>query len=153
MAHSTSTGRALDERTRELDEHRRVLESKSAEIARKEAAARQREAEITRRKREIDSTGPTAIGLAHCEDCGAWFDDSNKLHSHSRAVHPLDEKVASEVKVSKGRINDVWTEACNKQKRHPDETAEQIVKRFWSGTDQRILRALLARNASFEFEE
>lgn len=53
---------------------------------------------------------------------------------------------------ARGRVNDVWTEAANKQKRHPDETTEQIIERFWGGTDQKILRALLAHNAAFKFE-
>ena len=151
LAHSASTARVLDERTRELDEQRRGLESKSAEIARREAAARKRETEAARRQREIDEIGPSSIGLAECDECGAWFDDSGKLRTHVRSIHPLDEKVASEVGVSKGRVNDVWTEACNKQKRHPDETTEQIVKRFWNGTDQKILRSLLDHNAGFKF--
>jgi hypothetical protein len=152
LAHSASTVRALDERDRELEEHGRALESKSAEIARREAAARRLEADAARRKREIDETGPSSIGLAQCGDCGAWFDDSDRLRTHARSVHPLDEKVASEVGVSTGRVNDVWTEARHKQKRHPNETTEQIVKRFWSGTDQKILRALLDHNAAFKFE-
>lgn len=153
LAHSASTVRVLDERTRELDEHGRALESKSAEVARREAAAKRREAELSRRQREIDETGPSSIGLAQCQDCGAWFDDSGNLRTHTRSVHPLDEKVASEVGVSNSRVNEVWTEAAYKQKRHPDETTEQIVKRFWSGTDQRILRSLLNHNAALKSEE
>ncbi len=153
LAHSTRTAQALDERGRELEERGRALESKSTEIARREAAARRLESEAARRKREIEETGPSSIGLAQCRDCGAWFDDSGKLRTHTRSVHPLDEKVAGEVGVGKGRVNDVWTEAANKQKRHPDETPEQIVKRFWSETDQKILRALLDHKAVFKFAE
>jgi hypothetical protein len=153
LAHSASTARALDERGRELDEHRQALESKSAEIARREDTAKRQEAELARRKREIDSTGPKSIGLSQCEDCEAWFDDSGRLWDHSRSIHPIDGKVATEVGVSRGRINEVWTEAANKQRRHKNESREKIIKRFWSETDQRILRALLAHNASFEFEE
>lgn len=153
LAHSASTVRVLDERTRELDEHGKALDSKSAEIARREATAQRREAELSRRQREIDETGPSSIGLARCEDCGAWCDDSDRLRAHARSVHPLDEKVASEVGVSNSRVNEVWTEAAYKQKRHPDETTEQIVKRFWSGTDQRILRSLLNHNAALKSEE
>lgn len=153
LSHSASTARVLDERTRELDEHRRALESRSSEIARREAAARRLEAEAVRRQREIDETGPSSIGLAQCRDCGAWFDDSGKLRTHARSAHPLDEKIAAEVGVSSSRVSDVWTEACNKQKRHSDETTEQIVKRFWNGTDQKILRSLLDHNASFEIGE
>lgn len=155
LAHSTSTARALDERTRELVQHGKALESKSAEIARREAASKRREAELARREqatREIEETGPSSIGLTQCEDCGAWFDDSDKLRAHTHTVHPLDEKVAAEIGVSKARVNEVWTEACRKQKRHPNESPDQIVKRFWSGTDQKILRSLLHYNAAFEFE-
>ncbi len=151
LAHSTSTGRALDQRTRELEAHRRTLEQRAAELATIEQEVKRREAEVTRRKREIDQTGPKSIGLAHCDDCGAWFEDSDRLRVHSRSVHPLDEKVAAEVGVSTEKINDVWTEACRKQERHPDESPEQIVKRFWNETDQKILRALLAHNAAFRF--
>lgn len=153
LAHSTSTAHALAERAQELEEQRRGLESKSTEIARREAAARRLEAEAARRKREIEETGPSSIGLAQCNECGAWLDDSGRLRTHARSVHPLDQEIASEVGVSKGRVNEVWTEAAHKQKRHPDETTEQIVKRFWSGTDQKILRALLDHNASFNSEE
>ncbi|MGA7923298.1 MAG: C2H2-type zinc finger protein [Thermoplasmata archaeon] len=152
LAHSASSARELDERTRELDEHRRALESKSAEIALREEAARRKGAEAARRQREIESVGPSSIGLDQCEGCGAWFDDSNKLLVHTREVHPLDEAVAAEARVSTSRVNDVWTEACNKQKRHPDKTSKEIVKRFWSGTDQKILRSLLDHNAAFKFE-
>ena len=153
LAHSASTAHALEERTRELDEHRRALETKTAEIARRETAARRRETEVTRRRQEIDATGPSSIGLAQCGDCGGWFDNKNNLRSHSQAVHPLDEKVAAEIGVGRGRVNEVWTEACRKHGRHSDETPEQIVTRFWSGTDQRILRALLDHNAAFTFED
>ena len=151
LAHSTSTARELDERNRGLTERQRALEQRTAEVARAEQAAKHREAEAVRRQREIAETGPNSIGLNRCEDCGAWFENSGELRTHSRAVHPLDEKVASEVGVSKGRVNEVWTEAAHKQKRHADETTEQIVKRFWSGTDQKILRSLLDHNAAFTF--
>ena len=153
LAHSASTARELDKRNRELEAHRRALEQEAAELARAEEATKRKEAEVTRRKREIERTGPRSIGLAQCDECGAWFDNSGKLQAHSTSVHPLDEKVASEVGVSRERVNDVWTEACHKAKRHPDESLDQIVKRFWSGTDQKILRALLARDVSFEFEK
>jgi uncharacterized C2H2 Zn-finger protein len=153
LAHSTSTTRSLDERNQELEARRQALEQRAAELARTEEASRRREAEITRRKREIAQTGPSSIGLSQCEDCGAWFESVDNLSAHENQVHPLDEKVATEVGASKEKVNDVWTEACRKQERHPDETPEQIVNRFWSDTDQRILRALLAHNASFKFEE
>jgi hypothetical protein len=153
LAHSTSTARALDERNRELEAHRQALEQRAAELARTEEATRRRETEITRRKREIDSTGPRAIGLAQCDDCGAWFDDSGNLRTHARSVHPLDEKVATEVGASKEKVNEVWIEACHKSERHPEENPEEIVKRFWSGKDKEILRALLARNAAFQFSK
>jgi hypothetical protein len=153
LAHSASTARSLDERNRELEARRHALERRATELARTEEAARRREAEVSRRKREIDQTGPKSFGLSQCEDCGAWFGNSAKLQAHSRSVHPLGGKVAAEVEISVEKVNDVWTEACNKQKRHPKESPEQIVKRFWSDTDQRILRTLLAHKSSFEFEE
>jgi len=59
LAHSTSTARALDERSRELDEHRRALERQSGELKRREEAARRRETEAARRERaarEIEET-------------------------------------------------------------------------------------------------
>ncbi len=153
LTHSASTARELDERNRELEAHRRALEQKATELARAEEATKRKEAEVTRRKREIERTGPRSIGLAQCDECGAWFDNSSKLQAHSRSVHPIDERVASEVGVSRERVNDVWTEACHKAERHPDESLDHIVTRFWSGTDQKILRALLAQDASFQFEE
>ncbi len=153
LAHSARTARALDERNRELETQRQALERRAAELAQTEEATRRRETEVTRRKREIERTGPRSIGLAQCDDCGAWFDDSGRLGAHSRSVHPLEEKVAAEVGVSKGWVSDVWIEACEKSKRHPRETPEQIIERFWSGKDKKILRALLARNAAFELEK
>ncbi len=153
LAHSSSTAQALAERSQELDRQRRALESKTAEIARREAAAKRTEADLSRRQREIAETGPSSIGLAQCRDCGAWFDDTDVLRTHKRGAHPLDAGVAAEVGVGKERVNDVWTEACRKQDRHPDESPDQIVERFWSETDQKILRALLRHNAAFKFAE
>lgn len=150
LAHSASTAQALDERTRQLDVYRSALESKSAEIAQRETAAKRREAELSRRQREIEETGPSSIGLAQCNECGAWFDDPPKLRAHARSVHPIEETVAGEVHRSRERVVHEWNAASRKQEQYPDETPEQIVQRFWWPTDRRILRSLLAHNATFK---
>jgi hypothetical protein len=150
LAHSASTGRELDDRSRGLEERQRALEARAVEIARTEAAAKRREAENARRKREIEQTGPSSIGLTQCKDCDAWFEDSNALADHSESVHSLALVVAKESGVSRGRVDEVWTEACRKSKRHPRETPEEIVKRFWGEKDREILEKLRERGAVFE---
>jgi hypothetical protein len=146
LVHSTSTRRELDERSQ-------ALGAKEAEISQRARAARELEAALAQRQREIDETGPSTIGLVECEDCGAWFEDSDTLHDHSRTVHPIDGAVASEAGVSRDRVNDVWTEACRKSERHPNETPEEIIGRFWDGEDQEILRKLRQHNAAFHFSK
>lgn len=160
LAHSASSARALDERKKsadhreaELRERETAAERRAAETARSAEAVKRREVEVRRREREIAETGPSSIGLSRCEECEAWFEGQDRLSAHTRVIHPLEPKVAEELGVGRGRVSDVWVEACRKQERHPDETPEQIVRRFWDGTDQRILHALLARNAAFHFRK
>ncbi len=49
------------------------------------------------------------------------------------------------------RVVLVWREAARKQERHPGESSEQVVRRFWDRTDRTILERLLARYASVRF--
>jgi hypothetical protein len=153
LAHSSSTARTLEERRRELEERSQSIAAREAELSRASGAANRREGEIARRQQEIDETGPESIGLEQCEDCDAWFEDSEALSSHSKAVHPIDGTVATELGVSRSRVNDVWTEACRKSERHPKETPEEIISRFWDGKDREILQKLRERNAAFRFSK
>jgi hypothetical protein len=146
LTHSTST-------RRELEELSRATAANEAEIAQTARAAKEREAALARRQREIEETGPSAIGLEECEDCGAWFDDSDALNDHSRKVHPIDGAVASEAGVSRNRVNEVWSEACRKSERHPNETPEEIIGRFWDGKDREILQKLREHDAAFHFSK
>jgi len=146
LSHSTST-------RRELEELSRATEAKETEVAQRTRAAKEREADLARREREIEETGPSAIGLEECENCGAWFDDSDALGEHSRTVHPIDAAVASEAGVGRNRVNEVWTEACRKSERHPKETPEEIIGRFWDGKDREILQKLREHNAAFHFSK
>jgi hypothetical protein len=146
LTHSAST-------RRELEELSRATDAKEAEVAQRAKAAKERETALARRQREIEETGPSAIGLEECQDCGAWFDNSETLKDHSRTVHPLDGAVASEAGVSRNRVNELWTEACRKSERHPNETPEEIIGRFWDGKDREILQKLREHNAAFHFSK
>jgi C2H2 type zinc finger protein len=149
LAHSTSTRTELEAKAGELAEREAAAKRREAEVARKVEAARQREADVARRQQEIADTGPAAIGLSQCPDCRAWFDTSEERRTHVRRVHPIEDAVAEEVGRSRQRVVDVWREAVAKAQRHPNESPEEIVRRFLLPTDQRILRALLAKNATF----
>ena len=153
LAHSASTRSQLEERADELSERENAARRQETEAAQLTAAARRREAEAAERQRELDQTGPAALGMSQCSDCHAWFDSAEIRRAHSRALHPLEGKVAGVVGSSRSRVSEVWIEACYKQQRHPDKSEEQIVERFWSETDRKILRALLARNATFRFSK
>jgi|GEM_PF-3758886 len=149
LTHSTSTRSALDAREATLNERETAAKRRETQIAREAAVTRQREVEVANRQREIAETGPAALGLSQCPDCRAWFDTAGDCQAHARRVHPIEDAVASEVARSRQRVDDVWSEAIRKQERHPDETPNQIVLRFLLPTDQKILHALLARNATF----
>ncbi len=153
LAHSTSTARELEERTRELETQLVELEDRSAKLARIEQATKRREAELTRRKREIEETGPSSIGLSRCDDCGAWFETVEVKRLHKRTVHPIDEAVAREAGVSRWRVHYVWTEACRFAERRPDKSVEEIIKGFWLPKDREILQRLRRHNAAFRFTE
>jgi hypothetical protein len=153
LAHSTSTRTELEARAGELAERETVAKRREAEAARQAEAARRREAEATKREREIAETGPTALGMARCAECGSWFENSGNLHRHTQTIHPIEDKVAQDVGRSRGRVEEVWREAARKQEASPDKSTDWVVSQFWSGTDRRILRALLARNASFRFDK
>ncbi len=49
-------------------------------------------------------------------------------------------------------VGRVLTEARRKAERHPDESEEEIVKRFWDEDHRAVLTALLARGVSFDSE-
>ncbi len=135
--------------------HRRLAHSTSSrtELELREAAAREREEEVVRRQREIEQTGPVALGMVLCRDCGSWFENEGNLRRHARTIHPIEGSVAVEVGRSRVRVSNVWIEAARKQEANPDRSTDWVVAQFWLPTDQKILRALLARNAAFRFAE
>ena len=143
LAHSAST------RT-ELDERRRSDEQREAELRARETAADRRVAEADRRQREIAETGPFSIGLNRCNYCKAWFEDSDGLQAHSRAVHPLEPRIAEELGVHEGTVSYVWNLAKRYTANHPDEGPEEIERRFWWEKERHIYRRLRELNASFE---
>jgi hypothetical protein len=153
LAHSAGTRSQLEAKEGELAQREAASKRQEAEVARRAADARRRETEVERRRKEIEETGPSSIGMVRCDECGSWFENAGNLHRHERAIHPIEDKVATEVGRPRARVDAVWIEACHKQNRHPKETPEQIVRRFVLPTDQKILRALLARNAAFHFAE
>lgn len=150
LAHSSSTRSELEAREGKVAGRESAAKKREAELVRQAEAHERREADLARREREIAETGPAALGYARCAECEGWLSKAD-IAAHARAVHPLDRLVAIEVGVSKDRVGSVWREAARKQERYPSETPEQIVRRFWGETDQRILKALLARNAVFRF--
>ncbi len=139
LAHSTSS--------------RDLLDARSAELERREANAQKRERELAKRQRELDETGPVALGMIQCGECGSWLESEDNLRRHRETIHPIENAVAGEVGVSPERVTAVWVEGCRKQERHPGETPEQIVQRFWGLTDRQVLERLLARKAAFHFSE
>jgi hypothetical protein len=151
LAHSTSTRSELEAKAGELAEREAAAKRREAEAARQADAARRREAEAARREQEIAETGPAALGLSQCPDCRAWFGAATERDSHVRKIHPIEEAVAKAVSRSRQRVDEVWREAARKQGANPERSPDWVVNQFWSGTDQRILRALLARNASLRF--
>lgn len=151
LVHSASTRSELESREAELTAREAAAQRQATEVTRRAAATQRREAEVVRREREIADTGPAALGMEPCPECGSWFETSENLRRHRRSIHPIEDAVASEVGRSRQRVEDVWREAARKQERHPDETPEQIVNRFLLPTDQKILNALLAKNATFRF--
>jgi hypothetical protein len=153
LAHSTSTRTALEAKEGKLAERETAARRREAEVAQKSEATRQREAEVARRKQEIADAGPAALGLCQCAECRAWFDSPVDRNAHVRSVHPIEDAVAEEVGRGRQRVDDVWREACRKQAAHPDRPPDWIVGQFWLPTDQKILRALLVRNATFRPSE
>jgi hypothetical protein len=149
LAHSTSTRTELEAKAGQLAERETAARKREAEVARTAEAARKREAEVARRQQEIADTGPAALGLSQCAECRAWFDTPEARRTHVRSVHPIEVAVAEEVGRSRQRIEDVWVEAVAKAKRHPRATDDEIVRRFLLPTDQKILRSLLAKDATF----
>jgi hypothetical protein len=153
LAHSSSTRADLEARAGALAERETAAKRREAESARQVEAARRREVAAAAREREIAETGPAALGLSQCPKCRGWFDSSKERNSHLRSAHPIEDEVAEEVGRSRQRVEDVWREACRKQAAHTDRPPEWIVGLFWAPTDQKILRALLARNATFRASE
>jgi hypothetical protein len=153
LAHSTSTRSALEAKAEELAEREIAAKGREAEAARRGEAARRRETEAARREQEIAETGPAALGLSQCTKCRAWFDTSKERNTHFWSIHPVEVEVAEEVGRNRHRVEEVWREAARKQAAHPNRSPEWIVGQFWSSTDQKILRALLARNATFGSSE
>lgn len=138
-----------------LSGHQRLAHSaiNRDELEQREFAVRELEESAARRQREIDETGPAAIGMAECRECGSWFRTAENLQRHRKSVHPIENAVSGEVGVTPERVTSVWIEACRKQDRHPSETPAEIVRRFWDRKDREILERLLARNAVFRFAE
>lgn len=124
-------------------------EVRESELRARELVLHTQQVELARRQIEIEETGPAALGMFECNECGSWFKTDDKLRRHARTQHPIERAAAVEVGVNSDRVLSVWREAARKAERHPSESPEQIVQRFWDGTDQDILRALLARNAAF----
>lgn len=153
LTHSAGKRSELEAKAGELAAREVVAKKREAEAAQLAEGARRREAAAAERQRELEETGPAALGMSQCDDCHAWFDSVEDRNVHARAIHPVEGKVAAEVGVSRSRVSDVWIEACRKQDRHPGRSPERIVERFWSSTDRKILRALLARNAAFRFSK
>lgn len=151
LAHSAGRRSELEAKAGELAAREAAAKKRESEAARLAEGARRREAAAAERQRELDETGPAALGLSRCPDCRAWFDTPKERDAHARVVHAIDDAVAKEVGQSRQRVGDVWAEAARKQEAHPDKSTDWIVRQFWSGTDQRILKALLARHASFRF--
>jgi hypothetical protein len=129
LAHSATSRSDLEARAEELAGRETATKRREAEAARKADIARQREAELAERQRVLDETGPAALGYVQCAECGGWLSEVG-LGTHSRSVHPLERKVATEVYVSESRVVSVWREAARKQERHSNETPDQIVRRF-----------------------
>ena len=159
LAHSTRTARELDERKRsaeqreaELKAREAVAERRAMEVARSVEVARHKEAEVLRRAREIEETGPKSIGLNRCPACKAWFEDSDGLQAHSRAVHPLEPRIAEELGVPEEKVSYIWKLAKRYTANHPDEGHEEIEKRFWWEKERQIYRRLRELDASFEEE-
>jgi|SRR5579871_161091 len=153
LAHSTSTRTELEAKAGEIAEREAAAKRREAEAVRQAETVRRRETEAARREQEIAETGPAALGMVRCSECGSWFENSGNLHRHTRTVHPIEDAVATEVGRSRRRVEDVWREAARKQEANPDKSTDWVVGQFWSGTDRRILRALLARNAGFRLEK
>lgn len=151
LAHSTSTRTELESMASELANRETAAKRREAEVARQAESARQRKAEAVRREQQIAETGPVALGLSQCAECRAWFDTTEARRTHVRRVHPIEDAVAEEVGRSRQRVKGVWGVAARKQEANPDKSSDWVVGQFWSGTDRKILRALLARNASFRF--
>lgn len=116
-------------------------------------AAERRDAELDLREAEIAEAGPEYLGMVQCSECSGWFGSTDELGRHVRTVHPLELKVADELEVTRRKVNEVWIEACHKQERHPEQTPEQIVQRFWDDRDRRILSRLLAHGAAFRLRK
>lgn len=65
---------------------------------------------------------------------------------------PLEDAIAEvmvETGYSKSRVNSELEEACSKAERHPDESEEEIISRFWDLSDRQILAALVKRGVTF----
>jgi hypothetical protein len=153
LAHSASTRSRLEAKEGQLAQREAASKRQEAEVARRAADAQRREAEAARRQQEIADTGPAALGMSQCPDCRAWFDTPGERRTHVRSAHPIEDAVAKEVGRDRERVLHEWTEAARKQKENPDKSAEWVVSQFWWPTDKKILRALLAKNATFRSSE
>jgi hypothetical protein len=146
LAHSTETRQALGLREEQVAKREQGVRERERTLAGKER-------DVVRREREIAETGPAALGMKACSECGSWFESEANLARHGRTIHPVENAVAGETRTSPERVTSVWVEACRKQRRHPNKTPEQIIQRFWGTKDREILERLLARGGVFRFRE
>jgi hypothetical protein len=153
LAHSATSRKLLEARQTSAQARERTLTAKEAALANQESSLRQRESSVAQRERELEETGAAALGYEECAYCDAWFEDEDLRAKHQEEIHPLEKRVGDKLGISPARVTEVWREACRKHDRHPKQTPEEIIRRFWSDQEQEILKAVRREHGVFEFNK
>jgi hypothetical protein len=112
--------------------------------------------------------------LSECPECPGIFPDEEALTDHLESAHappdepepPSEDEVVREVADGLpsfpgiltigsdrlGRVRWLLAEARRKSARHPGEDDGSIQRRFWDGSDRRILESLRARGVRLTVE-
>jgi len=118
---------------------------------------------------------PSPPAYAECPECPGIFPDEEALTDHLDSAHapPEDPEPPSEDEVVRevadglppsigiltigsdrlGRVRWLLAEARRKSARHPGQDEDTIQRRFWDGSDRRILAALRAKGVRLRVED
>jgi hypothetical protein len=124
---------------------------------------------------ERDQEPPSTPELSECPECPGVFPDEESLTDHLESAHappeapepPSEDEVVREVADGLpsfagvltigsdrlGRVRWLLAEARRKSARHSGEDDDSIQRRFWNGSDRRVLQALRDKGVELRLED